>query len=210
MEDYKDQLVRVLTNGLMSMLLSCCEQRGYVSISKKNTIMLKFLKEQLAHKGNKPIKAELKRLQFVGRKGVDLEACFKELVSAVGGTAERANNSFPQVVEFVDVLYEYAEQLHLSVTLQTEHVPVTTAKPNVLLFDSGSIEAAFNEDGEQVDPFTITLKAESVEVAVAFADNFPNSFQVESQSLNGSTITLGLTKRVEAKNEITIEADCHV
>ncbi|MCG9657938.1 DUF2913 family protein [Vibrio mediterranei] len=177
--DYYHNLHDTITHALLYLLMQVSENKRYVPTSKRNELLVKYLKPKVTNKELTNIKKDLKlMIQTARKRGGNLEKKLYEL-------NEKANQT---KVDGLEKLYKLLVHLHEEEGLESKLFEEgITAKPGVLYMLQEHLEHGFNDKtGQQHSPVTMLIQLERAPELIDVINRY-GWFTAEMKEWNNET-----------------------
>ena len=163
---YYHLLNRVTVNALLHLWLNAALSRRFIPTNKRNEILIKFLKPQMALSKNLAIKKDLKTLILAGRsKGADIE---KSLCD-VNAMNEDYRSRFTDVDRWYLLMTYLFESYGWGSSFLDAEKPLQV---NVIYIDKAVIKLSFSRQDQQVKPIELKMVTNTPEKILAAIDRY--------------------------------------
>lgn len=182
---YEKVLIETLQNALVHLYLCCEERRGYTPLPRRNEILIKKLKQAKGPE-YKLIKKEVVRIIQLGRTGLDMEKCIRDLIDSAMQTDFKVN----RLMDLVKVLEDYTDDNGEFFCCFAEEDATTDS--NTIKIYRHSIDKAFDNSGKNINPIQIEFLAANEDIANRFVRDFPSQYEVVNFTIVESRVQLSL------------------
>ena len=185
---YHEAVGVLVHHGLIHLYQQIQDASGHVPRSRRNEILVKWLKSKVADRSLRPIKSDLRRLIAVGRsKEGNLEAKLKELNTL---HVERPARTCAE--DFYVLLTTLKDSLGVSNAIINGR-PLEL-EPNVLYLEQDELEGALTEAGEMIRPVHLFMHASSKVKAICKRMNSLVGYEAHAHEAQTGVVTVSFHK----------------
>ncbi|MDN3661187.1 DUF2913 family protein [Vibrio agarivorans] len=176
---YYNQLQKLVNQSLLHLYMHIAYTSRIVPTSKRNEILLKYLKPKLKDKRCSAVKKDVRVMIRTARSARgDLEKKLWELDSLANKAAVNGAEKLYSLIEYV------YQQLNIRVELFNEDSPAYESRVCYVLRDH--IENCFDDENKQVAPLSLLVQGND-HVTLIDAVNSTGLFRCELHELNTDT-----------------------
>ncbi|WP_305810544.1 DUF2913 family protein [Photobacterium leiognathi] len=151
---YHQQLSTLIDNTLLHLYCHVAISRCFVTTTKRNMILCRYLKPKIKQPQHKSIKGDIKRMVITGQKaGANLELKLEEL--------RKMANDYKESINDAQHLYDLLNHLFDEHGFNSRffHEGEKT-EPEIIYILKDHLEHCFEESGEQIAPVSLLIKFE--------------------------------------------------
>lgn len=147
---YYGRINNLIDNALLHLYLSITYSGRYFSVTKRNEVLVKYIKPKLKDRAYKYVKGEVKLLVLAGReKDADLETRLYDLKKVIANHYDNLTG-IERLYELIKVMFD---DHRLAAKMMTT---LDAFEPNVINICKKDMDRCFNKSGEQLAPLPIT------------------------------------------------------
>ncbi|MGR5178875.1 DUF2913 family protein [Vibrio mediterranei] len=189
--DYYSNLNTLIVHALLHLHFQISSTTRFVPVTKRNEILIKFLKPKLADKSLSNIKKDIKLMLTVARRKTgNLEVRLNEL-------NKQANQTLSAGTDRLFNLLVHLQSLGFESQLFEED---STAEADVLYMLEEQIEHGFDDGHQQVAPLSMLIQSERVQELID-AINHHSLFIAEMKEWNVQTAQAHIVLHPHKPNE---------
>lgn len=176
--DYYHNLHKIITNALLHLLLTVSVADRFVPTTRRNEILIKFLKPKLNDKSLSNVKKDIKlMLNTARKKGANLEVKLYEL-------NDKANHT---KLAGAEKLYSLLVYLHEKEGIESRLFDSgMEAEPGILYMIEDHIEHGFDHSNTQIAPLSMLIQLETAPELITSINRF-GGFSAEMKEWNATT-----------------------